>query len=209
MASQAVESGPPLGISPTRKGPPRGGPLPFSPCPTPSPEPDSYFILMLSHLDENNQPVMVDVGGKSITRREAVAQAIVKLPREVRDMFQGGDIAAKKGPVFQTAMVAGIMAAKRTSELIPLCHPIPLDDCRVRIRLNEDQEAVIQCRVTCHHRTGVEMEALTGASVAALTIYDMLKALSHHIVIGEIRLLEKTGGKVDFRDAGLPRDPAD
>lgn len=185
---------------------------------------------MLSHLDENNRPTMVDVGGKTVTRREAAAQARVSLPPEVREVLVDGDIASKKGPVFQTAILAGIMAAKKTSDLIPLCHPIPLDDCRVRIFLDPDgdsgPDAVIECRVSCHHRTGVEMEALTGASVAALTIYDMCKALSHRMVIREIRLLEKTGGKSDFRsdsrsdlkgalpdgharEASAPRDPAD
>lgn len=179
---------------------------------------------MLSHLDENNRPTMVDVGGKVATRREAVAQARVTLPQEVRAALVEGEIVSRKGPVFQTAILAGIMAAKKTSELIPLCHPIPLDDCKVRIFLDGEGEGgpdiLIECRVSCHHRTGVEMEALTGASVAALTIYDMCKALSHRMVIGEIRLLEKTGGKSDFRDKrdlsesharepAAPRDPAD
>lgn len=163
---------------------------------------------MLSHLDPDNRPVMVDVGGKSVTRREAMARATVRLPPEVLAQFKDGEIAGKKGPVFQTAILAGIMASKKTSDLIPLCHPLPLDDCKVRIRL-EGAEAVIECSVSCHHRTGVEMEALTGASVAALTIYDMCKAVSHHIVIAEIRLLEKTGGKADFRSPVAIRDPAD
>ncbi|MDQ3003276.1 MAG: cyclic pyranopterin monophosphate synthase MoaC [Fibrobacterota bacterium] len=164
---------------------------------------------MFSHLDEYNQPSMVDVGGKIPTRREAVAQAVVRLPKEVLAHFKDGDIESKKGPVFQTAVLAGIMACKKTSDLIPLCHPLPLDDCKVRIHLNERQEAVIECRVLCHQRTGVEMEALTGASIAALTLYDMCKALSHHIVISEIKLLEKSGGKADYRDPMLGRDPAD
>lgn len=163
---------------------------------------------MFTHLDRNNQPAMVDVGGKSVTRREAAAQAIVRLPSEVLAQFKDGDILGKKGPVFQTAVIAGIMAAKKTSELIPLCHPLPLDDCRIAIRL-EGAEARIECRVVCHHKTGVEMEALTGASIAALTLYDMCKALSHHIVIGEIRLIEKSGGKSDFRSHDPARDPAD
>lgn len=164
---------------------------------------------MFTHLDSENQPSMVDVGGKSPTRREATAQALVRLPIEVSSLFHDGDIHGRKGPVFQTAIIAGIMAAKKTSELIPLCHPLPLDDCKIHIHLNADQDAVIECRVSCHHKTGVEMEALTGASVAALTLYDMCKAISHHIVIGEIRLLEKTGGKADFRSPTLARDPAD
>ena len=142
---------------------------------------------------------MVDVGGKNATRREAVAQAIVRLPEAVLTHFRDGDIAGKKGPVFQTAIIAGIMACKKTAELIPLCHPLALDDCKVRIHLNARREAVIECRVACHQKTGVEMEALTGASVAALTLYDMCKALSHNIVIAEVRLLEKTGGKSDLK----------
>ena len=154
---------------------------------------------MFSHLDSSNQPGMVDVGGKNATRREAVAQAIVRLPEAVLTHFRDGDIAGKKGPVFQTAIIAGIMACKKTSELIPLCHPLALDDCKIRIQLNARREAVIECRVVCHQKTGVEMEALTGASVAALTLYDMCKALSHDIVIAEVRLLEKTGGKSDLK----------
>jgi cyclic pyranopterin phosphate synthase len=153
---------------------------------------------MFSHLDANNQPIMVDVGGKSPTRREAVAQAIVRLPESVLAHFRDGDIAGKKGPVFQTAVIAGIMACKKTSELIPLCHPLALEECKETIRLNERREAVVGCRGSCHQKTGVEMEALTGASVAALTLYDMCKAISHDIVIGDIRLLEKTGGKSDI-----------
>lgn len=165
---------------------------------------------MFSHLDDSNQPAMVDVGAKNITRREAVAQAIVRLPEAVLMHFRDGDITGKKGPVFQTAIIAGIMACKKTAELIPLCHPLALDDCKVRIHLNARREAVIECRVACHQKTGVEMEALTGASVAALTLYDMCKALSHDIVIAEVRLVEKTGGKSDVKaDPKAVLDPAD
>ena len=144
---------------------------------------------------------MVDVGAKTATWREAEALALVALPEEVLRYAQGGDILASKGPVFQTAIIAAIQAAKKTWDLIPLCHPIPLERCAVDIHL-EGSEAVVKARVACHHKTGVEMEALTAASVAALTIYDMCKALSHRIVIREIRLLEKTGGKSDYRDSG-------
>lgn len=173
---------------------------------------------MFSHLDESGRPAMVDVSGKPSTRREALARARVILPPEVLAHFRDGEIAGKKGPVFQTAILAGTMACKKTADLIPLCHPLPLDDIKIRIELDEERAAVIECRVACHGRTGVEMEALTGASVAALTLYDMCKALSHAIVIAEVRLLEKTGGKSDFRSAaarshaaGAPpaRDPAD
>jgi cyclic pyranopterin phosphate synthase len=114
---------------------------------------------------------------------------------------QGDEIQSPKGPVFQTAIIAGTMAAKRTHELIPFCHPLGLESCKISVAMNEQGEAVIDCRVRVHHKTGVEMEALTGVSVAALTIYDMCKALSHDIVIGDIRLQSKTGGKSDFRAA--------
>jgi cyclic pyranopterin phosphate synthase len=152
---------------------------------------------MLSHIRPDGQPSIVDISKKEATRRTAHARAVVALPDAVASRFQEGDIRSKKGPVFQTAIVAGIMAAKKTSELIPLCHPIALEDCQIDIAL-QDNQAVIDCRVTVHHKTGVEMEALTGASVAALTVYDMLKALSHDLVIREIRLLEKRGGKSDY-----------
>lgn len=155
---------------------------------------------MLSHVDAKGQPVMVDVGAKTPTRRTAHAVAIVALPAEVAALFKDGEIRTRKGPVFQAAVLAGIMGAKRTGDLIPLCHPLGLDDCQIEIRPNAThREIAIHCRVQTHARTGVEMEALTGATVAALTLYDMAKAVSHGIVIREIRLLEKTGGKRDYR----------
>lgn len=152
-----------------------------------------------THLDENNQPAMVDVSDKNITKRTAVAQSIVIAGPDVMQYFTGGDIQSKKGPVFQTAIIAGTMAAKKTSDLIPFCHPIGLDNCKLKIWVNKAQEIVIQCTATVTSKTGVEMEALTGATIAALTVYDMCKALSHDIVIKETRLLEKTGGKSDFK----------
>ena len=105
---------------------------------------------------------------------------------------------SKKGPVFQTAVLAGVMAAKRTHELVPLCHPVPLEDCKIEVNVGKENRVVIECKVQATHKTGVEMEALTGASVAALTVYDMCKSLSHEIVIESVRLMEKTGGKRDF-----------
>jgi cyclic pyranopterin phosphate synthase len=154
--------------------------------------------MSFSHLNPQGQPSMVDVGAKAVTLREAVAQARVSLPEQVLQHAQKGEILAPKGPVFQTAIIAGIQAAKKTWDLIPLCHPIALERCFIDIEL-ENGEAKVIVRVACHHRTGVEMEALTAASVAALTIYDMCKALSHDIIIREVRLLEKTGGKSDYR----------
>ncbi len=152
-----------------------------------------------SHINPHtNQPAMVDVSDKQITKRTATAQSIVILGEEIMQHLQGEDIQTKKGPVFQTAIIAGTMAAKKTSDLIPLCHPLALESCKLTIDINHEQEVVINCTATITSKTGVEMEALTGASVAALTIYDMCKAFSHHIIIKETRLIEKTGGKSDF-----------
>jgi cyclic pyranopterin phosphate synthase len=151
----------------------------------------------LSHIDDSNRPTMVDVSDKSATRREAHARSVVQLPEPVVAELDGDEIVSKKGPVFATAVIAGVMAAKKTHELIPFCHPLGLEDCSIEIAV-EGGSAVIDCRCRVTHKTGVEMEALTGASVAALTIYDMCKALSHDIVIGETRLMKKTGGKRDF-----------
>jgi cyclic pyranopterin monophosphate synthase len=158
----------------------------------------------LSHLDSRNRPTMVDVGSKEVTHREAVAEARVRLPRSVAAALRASGHRTRKGPVFDTAIVAGVMAAKRTHELIPFCHPLGLEHCSVEIEDGRGGEVVVRCRVAVHHRTGVEMEALTGATVAALTIYDMCKALSHDIIIGEVRLLAKEGGKSDFARKAAP-----
>lgn len=154
-----------------------------------------------SHIDENNRAAMVNVSEKEASLRTAVAQSIVVLPAEVIDKFNEGDIRTKKGSVFQTAIIGGIMAAKKTGELIPLCHPLGLENCTLSIHLRNENELVIECTATITAKTGVEMEALVGASIAALTVYDMCKALSHDIVIKETRLLKKTGGKNDFSRA--------
>ena len=154
-----------------------------------------------THINKNNQPSMVDVSAKSTSLRVARAKSTLIMSAEIIDLLEKGDSVNKKGPVFQTAVVAGIMASKKTSELIPLCHSIPIDGCEILIRLNEAGEVEIFCTVKTTHKTGVEMEALTGASIAALTIYDMCKSLSHDIRIVETRLLEKTGGKSDFKKA--------
>ncbi len=150
-----------------------------------------------THVDERRQPAMVDVGGKAVTHRTATAEARVRFPEAVAEALRESGFETSKGPVFQTAIIAGTMGAKRTHELIPFCHPLGLENCCIEIEMNERHEAVIRCTASVHHRTGVEMEALTGASVAALTVYDMCKALSHDIVIAELRLIEKRGGKRD------------
>jgi cyclic pyranopterin phosphate synthase len=152
----------------------------------------------LTHLDAANRPTMVDVGGKAVTRREAVAEAWVLLPANVARELAGTGHRTKKGPVFDTAVIAGVQAVKRTHELIPFCHPLPLDSVKIDIESSRNRLR-ITCTVGVDHRTGVEMEALTGASVAALTVYDMCKALSHDIVIGPVRLMAKSGGRRDFK----------
>jgi cyclic pyranopterin phosphate synthase len=152
----------------------------------------------LTHLDEQGNPAMVDVGQKSASGRMARAEAIVEVTQEIMALMEGGELRSKKGPVFQTAIIAGIMAAKQTGNLIPLCHPIGLDRCDVHIEVIGEARIRVQCTAALTAKTGVEMEALTGASIAALTIYDMCKALSHDITISSIRLMEKRGGKRDF-----------
>jgi cyclic pyranopterin monophosphate synthase len=154
----------------------------------------------LTHLDRRARPTMVDVGTKAVTERRASAEARLRLPASVARALRRSGHRTGKGPVFDTAIIAGVMAAKRTHELIPFCHPLPLDSCQVEIEARAS-EIIVRCTVAVHHRTGVEMEALTGASVAALTIYDMCKALSHDIEIASVRLLEKSGGRRDFARA--------
>lgn len=140
---------------------------------------------------------MVDVSEKRISKRVAKAQAIVRLGKKIISQMKGDELITRKGPVFQTAIIAGVMAAKRTHELIPFCHPLLLEDCRVNISVKKNH-AIIDAEATITSKTGVEMEALTAASVAALTIYDMCKALSHNIIIEEVKLMAKSGGKKDF-----------
>ncbi len=140
---------------------------------------------------------MVDVSDKRATQRTATAETRVLFPAAVAAALRDNGLRSAKGPVFDTAIVAGVMGAKRTHELIPFCHPLGLESCRITIDLKGDS-AVIRCTVRVHHKTGVEMEALTGASIAALTIYDMCKALSHEIVISDTRLLAKEGGKSSY-----------
>ena len=152
-----------------------------------------------THLDAGGNPAMVDVGDKAVTKRTATARTTVVLGEDILQRLQQQEIHTKKGPVFGTAILAGIMGAKRTADLIPLCHPLALDNCRVEIHVDENGEVVIDCTASTTARTGVEMEALTGATIAALTIYDMCKAFSHQIVIKETKLLLKTGGKRDYR----------
>ena len=152
----------------------------------------------LSHIDDDGRATMVDVGEKAVTKRTAVAAASVHFPRDVYLALAEDGFTGAKGSLTETARLAGIMGAKRTSELIPLCHPLPLSYVGIDIMTNDETYALeIRCEARCTGKTGVEMEALTGASVAALTIYDMAKALSHDITIHEVRLVKKSGGKSD------------
>ena len=153
------------------------------------PQPEKSF----THLNEGDQPRMVDVSGKAVTHRTAVAEAMVHLGPELARMLKETG-STKKGPVIQTAVIAGIQGSKRTSDLIPMCHPLPLSAVEVDIQL-EGEKARIQVQVKTSNQTGVEMEALTGASVAALTLYDMCKSISKAMIIESVRLLKKTGGK--------------
>ncbi|MEP6794012.1 MAG: cyclic pyranopterin monophosphate synthase MoaC [Saprospiraceae bacterium] len=151
-----------------------------------------------SHLNKESKAIMVDIGEKIPTRRSATARSVIVLPQEVIDAFTDGDILTKKGSVVGTAILAGIMAAKKTSDLIPLCHTLALEDCQINISFNTENELNIECTASTTAKTGVEMEALIGATIAALTVYDMCKALSHDIVIKETKLIRKSGGKKDF-----------
>jgi cyclic pyranopterin phosphate synthase len=149
----------------------------------------------LSHVDSSGRPRMVDVGAKRATSRAATAEAQIVFPREVAAALRKNDLRSAKGSIVDTAIIAGTMAVKRTHELIPFCHPLAIEKCAFEIDFGGGDTLTIRCTVAVTHKTGVEMEALTGASVAALTVYDMCKALSHEIVIGGVRLVEKSGGK--------------
>ena len=154
----------------------------------------------LSHVDKQGKSRMVDVGDKTVTRRTATAQATICFPPEVYQTLQQTQLTSAKGSIIDTANIAGIMAAKRTAELIPMCHPLPINFCQLEFnQVDQDNSLIIQAEVRVNHKTGVEMEALTAASVAALTVYDMCKALSHDIHINDLHLVQKTGGKSDFK----------
>ena len=149
----------------------------------------------LTHIDKKGRPRMVDVGKKTPTARTALAQARIIFPEAVAVTLRAEGMRSAKGPVIDTAIIAGTLAVKRTHELIPFCHPLGIDGCRFDAEFVSSTELRIRCEVSITHKTGVEMEALTGVSIAALTVYDMCKALSHEIVITDIGLLDKRGGK--------------
>lgn len=152
----------------------------------------------LTHVDNHGKPTMVDVGDKNVTKREAAASCIVSFPPEIFQLLSNQGFISKKGPIVNTAIIAGTMAVKNTHLAIPFCHALLIDGCKIGIEAIENGFK-ITARVKTEGKTGVEMEALHGASVAALTIYDMCKAVTHDIIISELRLIEKTGGKKDFK----------
>jgi cyclic pyranopterin phosphate synthase len=152
----------------------------------------------LSHLNAKGDPGMVDISPKAVTQRRAIAEARVVFPLDVLETLRRDHWESAKGGVWQTAIVAGTQAVKNTSQLIPFCHPLPIDRCRFD-KAETDDGLILTCEVGVTHKTGVEMEALTGVSVAALTIIDMCKALSTDIRICEVRLREKSGGRREVK----------
>lgn len=153
-----------------------------------------------SHINKNNQPKMVNVGDKNSTKRKATAKATMFLGAEIIAHFNNNELHTKKGPVFQTAIIAGIQAVKKTSELIPMCHPLLINGVDIDINIVDSEHIEILCTVSIEGKTGVEMEALTGANIAALTVYDMCKAISQKMVIKEVKLVQKSGGKSDIKN---------
>lgn len=153
-----------------------------------------------SHINDKNHPKMVNVGDKKITKREATAKATMFLGQEIISHFENKELTTKKGPVFQTAIVAGIQAVKRTSDLIPMCHPLLIHGIDIDVEITDAENVEILCTVSIEGKTGVEMEALTGATITALTVYDMCKSISQKMVINEVKLIEKSGGKSDIKN---------
>jgi cyclic pyranopterin monophosphate synthase len=157
-------------------------------------------VKQFSHINKKNQPKMVNVGDKKITKREATAKATMFLGNEIITHFNDKELVTKKGPVFQTAIIAGIQAVKKTSELIPMCHPLLINGVDIDINITDTEHIEIVCSVFIEGKTGVEMEALTGVNIAALTVYDMCKAISHKMIIKEVKLIQKSGGKSDIKN---------
>jgi len=151
-----------------------------------------------THINKDKHPKMVNVGDKKRTKRTAIAKAGMFLGKEIISHFNKEELTTKKGPVFQTAIIAGIQAVKKTAELIPMCHPLLINGVDITIKITDIESIEITCKVEIEGKTGVEMEALTGVSITALTIYDMCKSISQKMVIKETKLLKKTGGKSDI-----------
>jgi len=153
-----------------------------------------------SHLNEKNNPKMVNVSDKKITKRTAIAKSTMFLGEEIISHFNNDELITKKGPVFQTAIIAGIQGVKKTSEIIPMCHPLLINGVDINIHVINSEHIEVLCEVIIEGKTGVEMEALTGVNITCLTIYDMCKSISQDIIIKEVKLVEKTGGKSDIKN---------
>lgn len=153
----------------------------------------------LTHIDSTGKPQMVDVSAKEATSRSARARSVVRFGKPVWDKLVAAGFSSSKGAVIDVAIIAGTTGVKQTSNLIPFCHQLPIEKCKFETKTDHHEGTIsFVCAVACSGKTGVEMEALTGASVAALALYDMTKALGHDILIEEVRLLAKSGGKCDF-----------
>ena len=156
--------------------------------------------MSFSHINKKGNPKMVNVSDKKVTKRTAIARGTMFLGREVVSHFSNDELMTKKGPVFQTAIIAGIQGVKKTSELIPMCHPLLINGVDIDISIVDEESIEVECKVTIEGKTGVEMEALTGVNIACLTIYDMCKSISQEMVIKEVKLIEKTGGKSEIKN---------
>ena len=153
-----------------------------------------------NHLNKKNNPKMVNVSDKKITKRTAIAKATMFLGEEIISHFNNDELITKKGPVFQTAIIAGIQGVKKTSEIIPMCHPLLINGVDINIHVINSEHIEVLCEVIIEGKTGIEMEALTGVNITCLTIYDMCKSISQDIIIKEVKLVEKTGGKSDIKN---------
>lgn len=153
-----------------------------------------------THINKHGNPKMVNVSDKKITKRTATAKATMFLGEEIISNFSNEELITKKGPVFQTAIIAGIQGVKKTSDLIPMCHPLLINGVDIAIKIIDTENIEVLCKVTIEGKTGVEMEALTGANITCLTIYDMCKSISQEMLIKEVKLVEKTGGKSDIKN---------
>jgi len=157
---------------------------------------------MLSHIDKKGNAKIVDISNKKITKRIAIASGMIFVTQEILEQIKKNE--SKKGDIFTVAKIAGIMAAKKTSDLIPLCHPLKIDDIQIAFNVDDSKKVIIaEAKVKCENKTGVEMEALTAISITLLTIYDMCKAVSHKMKITDVRLINKSGGKTNFSNQSI------
>lgn len=157
---------------------------------------------MLSHIDKKGNAKIVDISNKKITKRIAIASGMIFVTQEILEQIKKN--VTKKGDIFTVAKIAGIMAAKKTSDLIPLCHPLKIDDIQIAFNVDDSKKVIIaEAKVKCENKTGVEMEALTAISITLLTIYDMCKAVSHEMKITDVRLINKSGGKTNFSNQSI------